>query len=120
MAHLTTHEHRRSRHRRSVTNGRFVKAQGPDRRRPASGCPDGRPAASERDMRDTPHLRTFAACHDQDVHTPTSQCLHEIWDEVACTSQSPIEERAVFWARGTFWSAYVASDLVGLTDLNRL
>ncbi len=61
-------------------------------------------------------LQTFAACYDEDVQRQTRHCLQDIWEEIEKLSGLPIEDRAIFIAKGMLCNVIAAAGRLDGTD----
>lgn len=55
-------------------------------------------------------MQQYAACWDEDVQRTVRTCMGEMWEMVIGMSQVPVEEAAVFFAKGMMCNVMAAAD----------
>lgn len=58
-------------------------------------------------------MQQYAACHDEDVRATVRECMRGIWEMVVEISGLPLEEIAVFIAKGMMCNVLAASSQSG-------
>jgi AcrR family transcriptional regulator len=61
-------------------------------------------------------MQQYAACHDPEVQSTVRDCMQRIWDMVVTISGLPLEEVAVFIAKGMMCNVLAAAGPVGSGD----
>ena len=61
-------------------------------------------------------MQQYAACHDPDVQSTVRDCMQGIWDMVVTVSGAPLEEVAVFIAKGMMCNVLAAAGRTGSSD----
>lgn len=54
-------------------------------------------------------MQQYAACWDEDIQRTVRQCMQDIWNMVVDVSQEPLEEIAVFFAKGMMCNVLAAA-----------
>ncbi|MBR7835742.1 TetR/AcrR family transcriptional regulator [Actinospica durhamensis] len=54
-------------------------------------------------------MQQYAACWDEDIQRTVRQCMQDIWNMVVEISGAPLEEIAVFFAKGMFCNVIAAA-----------
>jgi len=61
-------------------------------------------------------MQQYAACHDPDIQSTVRDCMQRIWDMVVTVSGEPVEEVAVFIAKGMMCNVLAAAGRTGSSD----
>jgi hypothetical protein len=61
-------------------------------------------------------MQQYAACYDEDIQTTVRACMSSIWNAVVEISGEPVEEVAVFIAKGMMCNVLAASGRSGSSD----
>ena len=61
-------------------------------------------------------MQQYAACHDEDVQLTVRDCMQSIWNAVVEISGAPLEEVAVFIAKGMMCNVLAAAGRAGSAD----
>jgi AcrR family transcriptional regulator len=61
-------------------------------------------------------MQQYAACYDEDIQTTVRGCMRGIWDAVVEISGEPVEEVAVFIAKGMMCNVLAAAGRSGSSD----
>jgi AcrR family transcriptional regulator len=61
-------------------------------------------------------MQQYAACHDEDVQSTVRDCMQSIWNAVVEISGQPLEEIAVFIAKGMMCNVLAAAGRDGSAD----